>query len=252
MSVDPVFTVPYAEPHSEEHNRKRAKAGTLSTGKSINRGESLVGSLLNGERDLNCLSYSSCSPMMSLSHHSSNESSPDKKPAAVDKLAQVSTAGCSPGMLLSDERKATNADNGSDHDQEDDEEGASSPSTLPPAAAAAAKGRAAAASASSTTPRKKKATRVKKPKDMPRRPLSAYNLFFREERERMINEHRQTAQAARGDTNEPLPEPKIGFENMAKTIGKRWKALSEEEMARYKDLAKEDMKRYRRERDAYQ
>jgi len=226
----------YAKLRSEvEHNRKRAKARHNAVRKQVhNRGElRVLVKRKTKERDLH-------SPMMSLSHHSSNESSPDKKPAAVDNSLGI--------MLLSDERKAAKADNGSDHDQEDDEEGASSPSTVPPAAA---KGRAAAAASSSTT-RKKKATRVKKPKDMPRRPLSAYNLFFREERERMLNEHRQTAQAARGDTNEPLPEPKIGFENMAKTIGKRWKALSEEEMARYKDLAKEDMKRYRRERDAYQ
>lgn len=70
----------------------------------------------------------------------------------------------------------------------------------------------------------------------------------------MLKEHKEKAKAARAEaeSDEPLPEPKIGFENMAKTIGKRWKALSEDELARYKELAKADMERYRRERDRYQ
>ena len=152
-------------------------------------------------------------------------------------------------MMQSDEEKqAASADSGS---EEKEDEGASSPSTVPPVASVTkpitGKGK------KRVSPRKKKAKRVKKPKDMPRRPLSAYNIFFREERERMLKEHEQNARAARGEgSNEPLPEPRIGFENMAKTIGKRWKALSDEEMARYKKLAMEDMERYRRERDNYQ
>lgn len=60
--------------------------------------------------------------------------------------------------------------------------------------------------------------------------------------------------------NEPEPEsevspsdkdPTIGFESMAKTIGKKWKALSGEELQRCKDLAAEEMERYRREMDEY-
>ena len=77
---------------------------------------------------------------------------------------------------------------------------------------------------------------------MPRRPLSAYNIFFKEQRAQLLAE-RQAQGKAGGE--------KIGFEKMAKTIGKRWKELAPEELERCKKLAKEDTERYRREMDAY-
>jgi len=171
-----------------------------------------------------------------MSGASSNESTPDQKPAAVEDPGAAA-------MMI-----------------EPREEGRPSPlgedaPAYEAAATAVAEAAAAASKSKGKAPRsKKKSNRIKKPKDMPRRPLSAYNIFFREERERMLKEHMEAAKAARGndDNDEPLPGPKIGFENMAKTIGKRWKALSEEELARYKELAKEDMERYKVERDSYQ
>lgn len=47
------------------------------------------------------------------------------------------------------------------------------------------------------------------------------------------------------------PHGKIGFENLAKTIGQRWSKLTSEEHARYKELANEDMKRYKREMEIF-
>lgn len=83
---------------------------------------------------------------------------------------------------------------------------------------------------------KKSKLNRKKPKDAPRRPLSAYNYFFKDERVRIITED--------------LPGT-IGFHNMTKTIGTRWKALSEEERASYKERASVDKVRYRNEMDEY-
>eukprot|EP00797_Seminavis_robusta_P026269 Sro473_g150140.2 (339) ;mRNA; r:41459-42646 len=91
--------------------------------------------------------------------------------------------------------------------------------------------------------KKKRQFRARKPKDMPRRPLSAYNIFFKEERARLLAERQAQGAAVGGE--------KIGFEKMAKTIGKRWKSLTEQELGRFKVLANEDTERYRKEMDAY-
>jgi len=105
--------------------------------------------------------------------------------------------------------------------------------------------------------KKAKQYRAKKPKDMPRRPLSAYNIFFKEERARMLTEISQktgpgeVGDVGGGASNPPADKKKIGFETMAKTIGKRWKELPADQLERFKDLAQQDMLRYRREMDEY-
>ena len=98
--------------------------------------------------------------------------------------------------------------------------------------------------------------------DMPRRPLSAYNIFFKDERAKMLaetSEKRGPGESNEGESKAAKVEDetgdskskKIGFEDMAKTIGKRWKALDDNDIAKYKALAKEDMERYRKEMDEY-
>lgn len=74
--------------------------------------------------------------------------------------------------------------------------------------------------------------------------LGAYNLFFKEERAKMLA-------ANADDDGIPDKTKKIGFETMAKTIGSRWKGLEEAELARYKEMAQKDMERYRKEMDQY-
>lgn len=84
--------------------------------------------------------------------------------------------------------------------------------------------------------------KVKKP-GMPRRPLSAYNLFFKEERARLLAE--RDAQHRDSDEKQGL------FETMAKTVAKRWKEISPERMRRYQEEAMLDSARYRREMEEY-
>mmetsp|Transcript_17316 Transcript_17316/g.20035 ORF Transcript_17316/g.20035 Transcript_17316/m.20035 type:complete len:662 (+) Transcript_17316:232-2217(+) len=47
------------------------------------------------------------------------------------------------------------------------------------------------------------------------------------------------------------PHGKIGFENLAKTIGERWSSIDPEKLAHYKKLANEDMVRYKKDMEVY-
>ena len=78
---------------------------------------------------------------------------------------------------------------------------------------------------------------------MPRRPLSAYNIFFREKRGRMLAAIEAGKSSAEGASL---------FSTMGKSIAKKWKALTPEQMVQYTDAAGEDLKRYRKELDQHQ
>jgi hypothetical protein len=102
---------------------------------------------------------------------------------------------------------------------------------------------------------KKKSVR-KKHKDKPKRPLSAYNLFFKDERKNILESVSKTQEEPQeGDDEEEqggdgkkktkTPQGKIGFENLAKIIGQRWQKLEPDRIEHYKKLAAIDMKRYK-------
>jgi hypothetical protein len=76
----------------------------------------------------------------------------------------------------------------------------------------------------------------KKPKDAPKRYLSAYNIFFQEERRRIYAE----------------ADKRIGFSGLGKIIGGRWKSLTEEQREPYDNMAEKDMGRYRDEMKMYE
>lgn len=89
--------------------------------------------------------------------------------------------------------------------------------------------------------RKKKSTsKTTKPDACvpPKRPLSAYNLYFREERKRRI------ADAASS-------QKKYNFEELGRLIGKGWRSLPIKEKRELEDRAETDRERYRNEMIAY-
>ena len=104
----------------------------------------------------------------------------------------------------------------------------------------------------------------KKPKDKPKRPLSAYNFFFKEERARILKV--VLAEDPKDVDNEPgsdgyLNEDmltklrkeggKVSFEEMGKLIGQRWKSLDPKLLTKYTKLAAEDTERYKKEMQSY-
>jgi hypothetical protein len=76
----------------------------------------------------------------------------------------------------------------------------------------------------------------KKPKDAPKRYLSAYNIFFSEERRRVHAES----------------DARIGFAGLGKIIGQRWRSLTAEQREPFDIMAEKDIERYRQEMKMYE
>lgn len=86
----------------------------------------------------------------------------------------------------------------------------------------------------------------KKPVGAPKRPLSAYNYYFQEERVRLMQK--------KGGSGEPSLLPggkKIGFQELARTIGKKWRTLNEAEKQRLHELSSKDHYRYDQDMTAW-
>ena len=76
----------------------------------------------------------------------------------------------------------------------------------------------------------------------PVRPLSAYNFFFKHERRILLDS------LPAPPTSKPRrSHGKIGFAEMARVIGARWKAITPERKAVFDRMAAEDKARYKRE-----
>ena len=77
----------------------------------------------------------------------------------------------------------------------------------------------------------------------PKRPLSAYNLFFKHEREKILAET-----PVRSEGKPRRSHGKIGFGCLARTIADKWKNIDDETRDYFEDLAAEDKARYKQEK----
>jgi len=94
--------------------------------------------------------------------------------------------------------------------------------------------------------------------DRPKRPLSAYNIFFKYERTRIMDElededsSRLSPSIAKGSSKQAKRgKSPISFQDMARMISKRWKDSSESTKAEYQKLAQKDKERYQMEKAVY-
>ena len=101
-------------------------------------------------------------------------------------------------------------------------------------------------------PVKAKATAAKNAKKLaplPPRALNAYNIFFRDERKRWIDQRDKPKEDDATESSMASTFPP--FAQMGKIIGQKWKELPAKEKLIFENLAKEDMRRYRKEVDDY-
>ena len=117
--------------------------------------------------------------------------------------------------------------------------------------------------AGKTTNSSKKRT-WKKPKDKPKRPLSAYNLFFKEERARLISGGSDTDCSKTSSPTSPTASVsdskrkhrkshgKIGFAALAQTISKKWKSTDAKTRRPFEAKAAIEKARYKRELGEWQ
>jgi hypothetical protein len=75
--------------------------------------------------------------------------------------------------------------------------------------------------------------------DKPKRPLSAYNIFFKFQRKRIL-----AVMPVRASGKPRRSHGKMGFADMARAIAGKWKTITPQEKAVYAELAAVDKRRY--------
>ena len=96
--------------------------------------------------------------------------------------------------------------------------------------------------------------RSKRPaRNKPKRPLSAYNLFFKDMRAELLQKLPSTLEGpvAKPRGKRPIPHGKIGFAALAKAIAAKWKEVEPETLKGYQERADADMIRYKKELEEY-
>ena len=100
---------------------------------------------------------------------------------------------------------------------------------------------------------------LKKLDDKPKRPLSAYNIFFKHERAKLVSDAPdvETPVTLESLKVDPTRQPnkrrhrkthgKIGFADLARTIAEKWKSLDAEQRTVYEACAAKEKERYRKE-----
>ena len=92
----------------------------------------------------------------------------------------------------------------------------------------------------------------------PKRPMTAYNFFFQAERRKIIRDEEEARKNTKNSSSSSGTRRQskgsnhqASFENMGKTIGRRWKEVNKEDLERYQALGAKESRRYKREMKVY-
>jgi len=93
-----------------------------------------------------------------------------------------------------------------------------------------------------------KTKQVKRPKNgRPKRALTAYNLFFKDQREQILADLRQQGDPDNARHESSTDRASIGFEEMGKRIAVKWKKLDSSMRRSYETRAKAEKQKYNAE-----
>ena len=83
--------------------------------------------------------------------------------------------------------------------------------------------------------------------ERPKRPRTAYNYFFQDERQKLLQNLPEPARGKRKGRG----HGKIAFADMAKVISAKWKVIDSERMIYYANSSNHDKFRYRQQMEEY-
>ena len=87
----------------------------------------------------------------------------------------------------------------------------------------------------------------KKPEGKPKRPLSAYNLFYRDVRQELLGEGSEIE-----GKRTPRATSGLGFKTLTQLVASRWKAISPEDKRPYEQQAQRNLDEYYQAVDAWE
>jgi hypothetical protein len=87
----------------------------------------------------------------------------------------------------------------------------------------------------------------------PEPPMSAYNLYFQEERARLLGTECTLVlrRSKKKSKQQAVPHGVISFQDLSKHVGKTWRELSKDKRKRYKQMYEDTKKQYKEEMEAY-
>ena len=156
----------------------------------------------------------------------SGSSDPEDKVETNEEKQETTTANVDSPAIIADDNAERNSKTEVKTDSKNEDESQGKPAVV-------------------EAPKKRTRKKWKKPVGKPNRPLSAYNLYFQKERAIMLGDAAEKIEQEPGKKRvHRKTHGKIGFAEMAKIIGAKWKKLPEDEKEEFVKVAAQKKEEY--------